>query len=418
MVDTRKRGWHAAAAFAVASLACGAPAAAQPASTVTFGAILPLSGLFSTLGPPERDAMMMSINKINAAGGFEVAGQHYTLTLKVLDDESNAATVGISDYRQLVGVDHVPVLIMTDSTRAYASMLKRYPVPALNILDSTWPSILDVNPEVFLLRSDTPAYVPGAVWYLKNVLHKQKIAFIGSAADPYSAGIEHWVKLAAAAYGVTVVADLNYPAGTTDFSPFIQSAMAAKPDAIYLGGVTQEVLPVAKQFYQAGIRDLPIVHNSGATPTQAKQIIGDSLYNQVMANNYDFAGTLPQTSDNPATQAFFADFSKNYDEYPDDLTMWAYDAPYIVVAAMQQAGSVTDQQKIYQAMLTMKVPACTVSGWIPTDGGLLFHDRDARTLSEGTQWCSATKTIAPAFLYFLDGMTFTHQDVVAKGCGG
>jgi ABC-type branched-subunit amino acid transport system substrate-binding protein len=417
MSNSKTRKYLAAASL-LSCLAASSPAGAQAANKVTFGAILPLSGLFSTLGPPERDAMMMSIKKIDDAGGFDVAGQHYTLTLKVLDDESNAVTVGISDYRQLVGVDHVPVLVMTDSTRAYASMLKRYPVPALNILDSTWPSILDVNSNVFLLRSDTPAYVPGAVWYLKNVLHKQKIAFIGSSADPYSAGIEHWVKLAAAAYGVTVVADLNYPAGTTDFSPFIQSAMSASPDAIYLGGVTQEVLPVAKQFYQMGIRDLPIVHNSGATPTQAEQIIGTSLYNQVMANNYDFAGTLPQTSTDPATQTFFADFSKTYNEYPDDLTMWAYDAPYIVVAAMQQAGTVTDQQKIYQAMLTMKVPAGTVSGWIPTDTGLLFHDRDARTLSEGTQWCTATKTIAPAFLYFLDGMNFTHQDVVANGCGG
>jgi len=407
-------------ALAAAMLASSALTAAQPAAaaSVTIGAILPLSGLFSTLGPPERDAMQMSIQKINEAGGFQVAGQSYTLTLKVLDDESNAATVGISDYRQLVGVDHVPVLIMTDSTRAYASMFRRFPVPVLNILDSTWPSILDVDPNLFLLRSDTPAYVPGGVWYLKNVLHADRIAFIGSAADPYSGGIEHWVQQAAAAYGVTITADLNYPAGTTNFSPFIESAMAGKPDAIYLGGVTQEVLPVAKQLYQAGIRNLPIVHDSGATPTQAEQIIGPSLYNDVMANNYDFAGTLPQTSTSPATQAFYKSFGQSYNEYPDDLTMWAYDAPYVVIAAMQKAGTVTDQSAIYKAMLTMPVPPQTISGWIPTSSGALFHERDARTLAEGTRWCTATKTIAPAFLYFLDGLKFTHQDVVANGCAG
>lgn len=406
-------------ALVAGGLLMALPQAARAADpTVTIGAILPLSGLFSTLGPPERDAITMSISKIDKAGGFEVDGKRYMLKLKVLDDESNAATVGLSDYRKLVAVDRVPILLMTDETTAYASMLERMPVPALNILDSTYPSILKVNKHVFLLRSDTPAYVPGAVWYAKTVLHKTRIGFIGSASDPYSTGIEDWVKKAAKAYGVKIVSDVNYPAGTTNFSPFIQKTMAAKPDVIYLGGVTQEVLPVAKQLYQMGIRTLPVIHDSGATPTQAKQIIGAALYNQVMANNYDFAGTLPQTSKNPATKAFYTAFKTKYREYPDDLTMWAYDAPYVAIAAMQQAGTVSDRVKIYDAMLTMKVPPDTVSGWIPTKTGALFHHQDARTLSEGTRWCTSGETIAPAFLYFLKGMKFTHKDIVTTGCQG
>jgi branched-chain amino acid transport system substrate-binding protein len=392
------------------------PAMAQE-KTVTLGAILPLSGLFSTLGPPERDAMQMAVEKINTSGGFAVGGVRYKLALKVADDESSPATVGIAAYRQLVQVDKVPVLILADNTRSYGSLLARFPVPTLNILDSTFPSILDVDKHVFLLRSDTPAYVPGTVWYLANVLHKTRIAWIGSAADPYSTGIETWVQKAAKAYGVALVADVNYPPGTTNFSPFIQKAMAAKPDAIYLGGVTQEVLPVAKQLYQAGIRDLPVMHNSGATPTQAKQIIGDELYNDVMAMNYDFAGSLPETSDNPATKAFYKDFLARYREYPDDLTMWAYDAPFVLAAAMQAAGSVSDREKIYHAMLVQKVPPETISGWIPTAGGQLFHDRDAQTLSEGVRWCSNSKTIAPAFLYFMDGMKVIDQKIIPDSCG-
>lgn len=403
------------AGAALAALLAVRPAAAQD-KTVTIGAILPLSGLFSTLGPPERDAMKMSIETINQDGGFTVAGQHYKLALKVMDDESSAATVGIAAYRQLVQVDHVPVLVLADNTRSYASFFRRAPLPVLNILDSTYPSILDVDKHVFLLRSDTPAYVPGAVWYLANVLHKKRIGWIGSAADPYSGGIEIWVKKAAAAYGVQIVADVNYPPGTTNFSPFIQTVMAAKPDAIYLGGVTQEVLPVAKQLYQAGIRDLPMVHNSGATPTQAKQIIGDALYNEVMATNYDFAGSLPETSDNPATKKFYKDFLARYKEYPDDLTMWAYDAPYVLIEAMQDAGSVTDRAKIYAAMLRQKVPPQTISGWMPTKDGRLFHGRDAQTLSEGVRWCTETRTIAPVFLYFMDGLEVTNRKVIENGC--
>ena len=391
------------------------PATAQE-KTVTIGAILPITGFLSTLGPPERDAMQLSVDKINSEGGFSVGGEHYKLALKVLDDESSAATVGITDYRQLVQVDHVPVLVLAANTRSYASFLKRSPLPVLNILDSTYPSILDVDEHVLLLRSDTPAYVPGAVWYLVNVLHKKRIGWIGSAADPYSTGIETWVKKAAAAYGAEIVSDANYPPNTTNFSPFIQTAMAAKPDAIYLGGVTQEVLPVAKQLYQAGVRDLPVLHDSGATPTQAKQIIGEELYNEVMSTNYDFAGSLPETSDDPKTKAFYQAFLSHYKEYPDDLTMWAYDAPFVIVQAMQNAGSVTDRDKIYQAMLGEQVPPQTVSGWIPTSAGKLFHDRDAQTLEEGVRWCTETKTIAPVFLYFMNGLTVDRKQIVENGC--
>jgi branched-chain amino acid transport system substrate-binding protein len=409
----------AGTSLALAMLAAAlvnAPARAEEPKTVTVGALLPITGFLSTLGPPERDAMQMGVEDVNKAGGFEVGGQRYNLKLKVLDDESNPATVGVTGYRQLVDVDKVPVLVIAAGTRNYQALFRRSPLPVLNILDSTYPSILDVDKHVFLLRSDTPAYVPGGVWYLKNVLKKERIGFIGSAADPYSAGIETWVKKAAEAYGVKVVSSVNYPLGTTNFAPFIQSTMAEKPDAIYLGGVTQEVLPVAKQLYQSGIRDLPILHNSGATPTQAKQIIGDPLYNDVMANNYDFAGTLPETSDNPAAKQFYKDFLARFHEYPDDLTMWAYDTPFVLVAAMQKAGSVTDREKIYQAMLDMAVPPKTISGWIPTEDGKLFHNRDAQTMSEGIGWCTDKKTIAQVFLYFMDGLKVTREKVVTDAC--
>lgn len=419
----RRNGARVAAAGIVGVLALTACAGENGATSggtqdgkVTIGAILSLSGVYSTLGPPQQDALQMGMAKLNANGGFTVNGKKHTMDLKVIDDQSQAATVGVSAYRQLVNVDKTPVLLMTTQTASYSAAIKRAPLPILNIVDSTYPSILDVDPHLFLLRSDTPAYVPGAVYYAVNELKATKIAFIGASADPYSAGIETWVKKSAAKYGAKIVADVNYPAGTTNYAPFIQKAMAGNPQAIYLGGVTAEVLPVAKQLYESGVRGIPVLHNGGVTPDQAKAIIGEQLYNQVMTNNYDFAGSLPTTSDNPATKQFAADFQKKYNIYPSDLTMWAYDAPFVIANAMEAAGSVSDQAKIFTAMPNMKVPAKTVSGWIPTNDGKLFHDRDAQTLEEGLAWCPSLKTIKPAFKYFMNGFDFTKKTVIKNPC--
>ena len=96
MADARIGNLVAAACVAAGLLLAGdRPAAAQAAGgMVTIGAILPLSGLFSTLGPPERDAMQLGIEAINSGGGFDVAGVHHTLGIAslggaTLDNEEN-----------------------------------------------------------------------------------------------------------------------------------------------------------------------------------------------------------------------------------------------------------------------------------------------------------------------------------------
>ena len=63
----------------------GAAAAAQGGSVpesaetevATIGAILSESGIHSTLGPPEHNAIVMGLEALNATG-FDVDGTHYT----------------------------------------------------------------------------------------------------------------------------------------------------------------------------------------------------------------------------------------------------------------------------------------------------------------------------------------------------
>ncbi len=76
--------------------------------------------------------MQMAIEAINSGGGFKVAGKQHTIAVKVLDDESAPATVGISDYRQLVEVDHVSVPVLADNTRIYAAQVRRASLPVLS----------------------------------------------------------------------------------------------------------------------------------------------------------------------------------------------------------------------------------------------------------------------------------------------
>jgi len=410
----------ATAAVAIAVTGCSSSSSTSGSSTgdggnaVVLGAILSLSGVYSTLGPPEQMSIQMGVDAVNSAGGVSVGGKKYTMQLKVIDDKSDAGTAGVAAYRQLAVVDKVPALAIGLGSSSYQSVIARNPLPVLNILDSTYPSILQYSDHMFLVRTATPGYAPGCTWYAKNVLKAKSIAIIGASADTYSAGLETWIKKSAPAYGLKVSATADYPAGTTDFSSFIQKAVDSKPDAIYLGGVTAEVLPVLKQLRQNGV-NLPVFHSSGVTPDQAQNILGDSLYVNVMKNNYDCAGTLPITSTNPATLKFAAAFQAQTKTVPQDLTMWAYDYPFIMAQAMTQAGTVTDSAKIYQALQTMPVPPQTISGWL-SQNGKLFKDRDAATASQIMAWCPDLKTIKPALTYQMNGLNVTNQTLVADPC--
>ena len=372
-----------------------APATAED-GVVTVGAILSESGIYSTLGPPEHNAITMGLEALNV-NGFDVDGTHYTMEVLFADDESDAATTGVTAFREMVETNEVPVIAYGLGSALYAPLLERTPLPMINILDSTYPSILDYNENIFLIRGDSPTYVPGCVDYAMTQLGATSMSIISASGEPYSDGLTQLVQQAAETQGVEILASAEYPLGATDYGNAIADATAGAPDAIYLASVTAVILPVLKQLRQSGY-DGPVFHSSGVNPDQAEAILG-SDFNTIMQDNYDCAGTLPTTSDNPATQAFAEAYQTRFEEYPQDLTMWAYDFPFIVAAAMVEAGSTTDREAITAALHVITVPEGTVSGWIPGADGQLFTDRDARTPSEITVWCPDQQTIASAMVF-------------------
>src|SRR5262245_9699854 len=110
---TSGRAAALAASLTLGLAACGAgPGSSNSADgdTITIGAILSLSGTYSTLGPPEKVSMEMGVKAVNAKGGVTIGGKKYKLALKVIDDKSDAATAGVAAYRQFATVDNTPVV--------------------------------------------------------------------------------------------------------------------------------------------------------------------------------------------------------------------------------------------------------------------------------------------------------------------
>ncbi|WP_137844998.1 ABC transporter substrate-binding protein [Microbacterium sp. 2FI] len=392
-----------AAALLTATTACSSPAPAADGGggeggEVTVGAILSMSGVYSTLGPAQKNAIEMGVEALNETG-FEVAGKTYTLAFDYADDKSDPATTGVAALRQMVESDALPVIAFGLGSSTYAPQLERTPVPMINILDSTFPSILDYSDQIVLMRGASETYTIGCVEWAEDVLGASAISIIDAKGEPYGEGLTLLMEQQGTDAGLDVTVS-SAPLGTADYGSAISAALAADPDVVYLSSVTGVILPVLKQLRQAGYAGA-VMHSAGVNPQQAEAILGDG-FNELMADNYDCAGTTPLTADSDATRAFAEAYQERYDEYPQDLTMWSYDLPFVIAAAMSMAGTTTDRAAIGAALAEIEVPAASVSGWIASPDDALFADRNARTLSEVTQWCTASSSIATALVF--DGL--------------
>jgi branched-chain amino acid transport system substrate-binding protein len=383
--------------------ACGGASTGASGDTVQIGAILPLTGDFSTYGGPLKQAAELAVDRVNEAGGIEIDGKSYQVKLKVYDDATAPEKNIPQIFPQAVLRDQSPLLITAWNSANVAPFLEDNPVPVIDVLAATLePPVNSLDENIFLLRPYTPDIVPGVGAYLARDFKVKKMAYLGPD-EPFANGQLASLQETVADNGISLDETVQYPADASDLSSFIRSALESKPDAIHVGGSTQAVAPVLAQLHQLGY-DKPVTMYTGMTPDQAKDLIGPGVYNDVMANVHEFEGVTPQTNPLPAANQFGKDFEAEYDTYGIDLTQWAYDAVWIAKAAMEKAGTVDDPEKIRDALTELTVPEDAITGWIEHDGAKLFNEeRQASSLSVGLTWNQEQATWDPD-IYFTAGL--------------
>ncbi len=403
-------------AVAITSVCVGAALVAgcstRDQSTVTIGAILPLTGDFATYGGPIKQAADLAVERVNQAGGVTIGDRSYPLKLRVYDDGTTPEKSIPSIFPQAVLRDGSPLLIAAWNSANIAPFLEDNPVPVIDVLAATYdPPVNSLDPNIFLLRPYTPDIVPGVGQFLSDRYRAKTIAFLGPH-EPFADGQLASLQKTAGDHGIDLVTTVQYSPDATDLSAFIRSAMRSNPDAIHVGGSTQAVAPVITQLRQSGF-DKPITMYTGMTPDQARDLIGSGIYNTVMTNVYEFEGVTPQTNPLAKATQFGKDFQGKYHTYGIDLVQWAYDSVWIAKAAMEKAGTATDSTAIRTALTELTVPDETVTGWTKNDGGRLFNDaRQATSLSVGLGWSPETATWEPE-MYFTAGLPDQRVSIAA-----
>ena len=229
----------------------------QPASSedvIRFGASLSLTGATAAEGGRVKDGYEFYAKLANEQGGIDVGGKKYKVELKFYDDESNAQRATALTERLIVEdkVNFVAGPYGSGSTFPASSVAEKYKIPMV-IAHGASTSIYERGYKyIFAVLNSVDQYTINMIQMAADRGAKS-VALISENALFPKLGIDGAAAQAKDA-GLQVVYKEYYPSKTTDLSPLLSAAAAKKPDVLIAGGYTADMMLLARQVTELGIK--------------------------------------------------------------------------------------------------------------------------------------------------------------------
>jgi urea transport system substrate-binding protein len=301
-----------------ALLACLVTSPALAAEKVKVGVLHSLSGTMAISEVSVKDATLLAINEINAAGG--IMGKQIE---PIIEDGASDWPTFAEKARKLIQQDGVAVVF-----GCWTSASRKAVLPVFEELNGLlfYPvqyEGLEASPNIFYTGAEpTQQIIPG-VEYLLNKLGAKNIYLLGSDyVFPRTANLIIKAQLEAA--GATLAGEEYVPLGGTEFSTIISKIQEAKPDAIFNTLNGDSNVAFFKQFKDAGFtaETLPVMSVSVAEE-EVRGIGPENIAGHYTAWNYY------QTTATPENEKFVAAYKAAYGE--DRVTADPIEAGYFGV---------------------------------------------------------------------------------------
>jgi len=322
-----------------ASAAADTSAASESSGdTIKVGILHSLSGTMSISEVSVKDATMLAIEEINAAGG--VLGKQIE---PVIEDGASDWPTFAEKAKKLIQQDQVAAVF-----GCWTSASRKAVLPVFESLNGLlfYPvqyEGLEQSPNIFYTGAEPSQQIVPAVDYLIEQ-GKKKIYLLGSDyVFPRTAN--KIIKAQLAAKGGELAGEEYTPLGATEFSTIISKIQAAQPDVIFNTLNGDSNVAFFKQFKDAGFtpESLPTLSVSVAEE-EVRGIGADNVAGHLVAWNYY------QTTDTPENAKFVEAYKAKYgaDRVTGDPIEAGYFGVYLWKLAVEKAGS-TDVDKVKAA---------------------------------------------------------------------
>ncbi|WP_239108118.1 urea ABC transporter substrate-binding protein [Microbispora siamensis] len=306
--------------------------------TIKVGILHSLSGTMAISEVTVRDAELLAIDEINAAGG--VLGKKLE---PVVEDGASDWPTFAEKATKLIAQDKVATVFGGWTSASRKAMLPVFEKRKALLWYPVQYEGLESSPYIFYTGATTNQQIVPGLDYLKEK-GKKRLFLVGSDyVFPRTAN--KIIKAYAAANGMEILGEEYTPLGHTEYSTLVNKIVEAKPDAVFNTLNGDSNVAFFKQLKSTGISadQMPVMSVSVAEE-EVRGIGVDNVAGHLVAWNYY------QTTDTPANQKFVAAFKAKYgaDKVTSDPMEAGYNAVYLWAEAVKKAGT-TDVEAVKKA---------------------------------------------------------------------
>lgn len=349
----------AAAAVLSASVLAGCTGGTDQGAggdTVTIGGIGPLTGDAASYGISVKNGGELAVEEINAAGGINGKQIVY-----LYEDDENDAQKAINAYNRLMDQGMQVLMGTVTSNPCIAVADESVKDGILQLSPSGSAKDCTKNPNGFRICFTDPQQGEKMAEYIWNEEKLTKIAVIYDSSDSYSTGIKDAFREKFTALGGTVVTEEAFVSGDKDFKAQLTKISGTDAEGLFLPFYYTEVAYVVDQAKSLGLQ-LPYFGCDG----------WDGVIDQLKGNTEAIEGAVfltpfIATAEKENIAQFVQAYEAKYNETPDQFAADAYDAIYVIKAAIEKAGEM-DNDKIIQAMTEIEVDGVTGQMSFTADG--------------------------------------------------
>lgn len=337
----------------------------------------PLTGGAAIYGNAVVYGAQIAVDEINAAGGvqFEVKGE---------DDEADGEK-SVNAYNTLLdwGMQVQVGPVTTGAAIAVSSQAYTDRVFCLTPSASS-PDVTDGKDNVFQVCFSDPNQGTASADYMAENFADAKVAVIYRNDDAYSQGIRDSFVAECEVVGVEIVYEGTFTDSTaTDFSVQLTAAQAAGADMVFL--------PI---YYTPAATILSQANDMGYAPTffgvdGMDGILTVEGFDTALAEGVMLLTPFSADAEDERTQNFVAEYTERYGEVPNQFAADAYDAVYIVAAAIEAAGCTPDMsaeeicEAIVSVMTELSVDGLTGAGMTWSADGAVSKAPMAVVIEDG-----------------------------------
>jgi branched-chain amino acid transport system substrate-binding protein len=346
------------AAACVASACASLPALA--ADPVKVGYLIPLSGsAAASIGQDMARATRLAVKHINEGGGIKSMGGAQLQLVEV--DTRGDPQVAITETERLITREKVPVLLgafQSAVTFPATAVAEKYRTPW--VVDLAAKADITERGFKYVFR---PTQVPASanaesmadfVIYAGQKSGKvaKRAAIVYENTD-WGQDMANTLRTKFKAAGIEIVVDEGYAPNSPDLRPLVLKVKGSKPDVVTVTSYAADAIQIHKLLAQMKVDAMAYV-GSAAGQIDSKFIasVGKEVTNNVYTTN-GWAG-YESTINTPFAKRFWDEFVAAHKLEPNELSVSAYAAAWVVKDAIERAGK-AEPEAIREALATTRI---------------------------------------------------------------